>query len=187
MKENKIIQAARQLFAEKGYKDTSMADIVKASNSSKGNVYYHFKSKEDLFLHVIEEDDKAWEESWKKEQQKYKTARDQLLGLANFSAVRDAHHPLNRAFAEFYSQPNHSPAIQEKMNELSDRYISIIENIIVKGNQNKEWNVSDVKQVSAIATAIFTGLEIHTNRDSVQKRQEVFRRTIEIFIGGINE
>ena len=44
----KIIQAARKVFAEKGYHDTTMDDIAKEIGVSKGALYSYFKSKEDL-------------------------------------------------------------------------------------------------------------------------------------------
>lgn len=51
----RIAEAAKALFMQKGYRSTSIENIVEATGSSKGNIYYHFKSKEGLFLHLIEE------------------------------------------------------------------------------------------------------------------------------------
>ncbi len=47
---DKILEAAEVLFSKKGYYDTSMDEIVKQSGLSKGGIYEHFQSKEDLFL-----------------------------------------------------------------------------------------------------------------------------------------
>ncbi|MED1915698.1 TetR/AcrR family transcriptional regulator, partial [Bacillus thuringiensis] len=60
----KIADASRILFMQKGYKATSIEDIVKATGYSGGNIYYHFKSKEGLFLHLIEVWNREWEETW---------------------------------------------------------------------------------------------------------------------------
>ena len=54
-KKEKIIKHAFDLFAEKGYSETSVDDIVRASGISKGGIYYYFKSKEDIFLEIAEE------------------------------------------------------------------------------------------------------------------------------------
>jgi len=48
----KIIQAAQQLFYEKGYRDTTYADICKAVGIKQGNLHYHFNSKEVLCREV---------------------------------------------------------------------------------------------------------------------------------------
>lgn len=50
----KILDVSTQLFLEKGYEKTSMQDIVNALGMSKGAVYHHFKSKEELFSQVVE-------------------------------------------------------------------------------------------------------------------------------------
>lgn len=50
----RIIDAAARVFAEKGYHDTAVDDIVRASNTSKGAVYFHFPSKQAIFLSLVE-------------------------------------------------------------------------------------------------------------------------------------
>ena len=49
----KILDVATKLFLKQGYDNTSMQDIVDALGMSKGAVYHHFKSKEDLFEKTI--------------------------------------------------------------------------------------------------------------------------------------
>ncbi|MGG1656202.1 UNVERIFIED_ORG: TetR family transcriptional regulator [Anoxybacillus amylolyticus] len=48
-----FIEAAMKLFAEKGYHETSIQDLVEAWGISKGAFYHHFASKEDLLLAVL--------------------------------------------------------------------------------------------------------------------------------------
>lgn len=49
-----IIEAADQLFYQKGYEHTSFSDIAGAVQISRGNFYYHFKSKDEILDAVIE-------------------------------------------------------------------------------------------------------------------------------------
>lgn len=42
----RIVNAAWELFKEKGYDDTTVDDIIRLSETSKGSFYYHFDSKE---------------------------------------------------------------------------------------------------------------------------------------------
>jgi len=46
---NQFLDSAEKIFQEKGYAQTTMDDIVKASGTSKGAIYWYFKSKEELF------------------------------------------------------------------------------------------------------------------------------------------
>lgn len=50
-----IIEAAVSCFLEKGYTNTSMSDIIKASGLSSGSIYSHFSGKEDILNTAINE------------------------------------------------------------------------------------------------------------------------------------
>jgi len=52
---DRILQAALEVFAEKGYHRALVDDIVRASRTSKGAVYHHFPNKEALFLALVDE------------------------------------------------------------------------------------------------------------------------------------
>ena len=56
----KIIHESLKLFSLKGFLGTTIDEILKAANSSKGGFYNHFKSKEDLFYHVLDEARRIW-------------------------------------------------------------------------------------------------------------------------------
>ena len=50
-----LVRAARELFGEKGYVDTSIDEIVARAGVTKGAVYHHFDGKEGLFRAVFEQ------------------------------------------------------------------------------------------------------------------------------------
>ena len=49
-----IVAAADQLFYQRGYEHTSFSDIADAVQISRGNFYYHFKTKDEILDAVIE-------------------------------------------------------------------------------------------------------------------------------------
>ena len=51
---DKILKVAYRLIYEKGYEDTSVDEIISRAGISKSNFYYHFKTKQDLGLSVLE-------------------------------------------------------------------------------------------------------------------------------------
>ncbi|MCA0148021.1 MULTISPECIES: TetR/AcrR family transcriptional regulator [Rossellomorea] len=57
MNDNKqlIKSVALDLFGQKGYEDTSLAEIAKKVGIKKPSIYNHFRSKEDLFIDVLED------------------------------------------------------------------------------------------------------------------------------------
>ena len=52
---NKIISVARKLFLKKGYRQTTIRDICRASKLSNGTVYFYFKNKDAIYAHIYEE------------------------------------------------------------------------------------------------------------------------------------
>jgi len=50
-----LLDAARRGFAERGYEGASLDAIAAAASLSKGAVYAHFPTKQDLYLAVVEE------------------------------------------------------------------------------------------------------------------------------------
>lgn len=49
-----LVDVARQLFARKGVDDTTMNDIAQASGKGRRTLYTYFKSKNEIFLAVVE-------------------------------------------------------------------------------------------------------------------------------------
>jgi AcrR family transcriptional regulator len=49
----KILMAARGCFAKQGFAGTSIKDIQDASGFSRGNLYHHFKTKEEIIQIII--------------------------------------------------------------------------------------------------------------------------------------
>jgi AcrR family transcriptional regulator len=48
-----ILDAARKIFAEQGFYGTRMSDIAQAIGVSQGTMYHYFRSKDELFLAVL--------------------------------------------------------------------------------------------------------------------------------------
>ena len=72
-----IIEHSLQLFSVKGYYNTSVSDILGATGLTKGGLYGHFASKEDIWYAVYDEAVRIWK------------------GIV-FSGIRSNSDPLNR-------------------------------------------------------------------------------------------
>lgn len=56
-----ILRAACQLFCEKGYAGVTMSDICAATGLSRGGLYRHFSSTEELFTAMLTADKDDWQ------------------------------------------------------------------------------------------------------------------------------
>jgi TetR/AcrR family transcriptional repressor of nem operon len=54
-KHERLMDAARELIHQQGYNQTTLADIARKSGVPLGNVYYYFKTKDDIARAVIDE------------------------------------------------------------------------------------------------------------------------------------
>ncbi|MDI6909235.1 TetR/AcrR family transcriptional regulator [Nocardioides sp.] len=50
---DQILIAAQQLFAERPYEAVSLLDIAEKAGTTRTNIYYHFRTKRDLFLEIV--------------------------------------------------------------------------------------------------------------------------------------
>jgi AcrR family transcriptional regulator len=48
-----ILETARKVFMEKGYKNVTMKDIVEACDISRGGLYLYFGSTAEIFMEVL--------------------------------------------------------------------------------------------------------------------------------------
>jgi AcrR family transcriptional regulator len=50
-----LLEAAMEVFAQRGYRDASVDEIAERAGYSKGAIYFHFSGKDDLFFALLEE------------------------------------------------------------------------------------------------------------------------------------
>ena len=55
----RLLDAALEVFTQYGYNDTAIDAIARASETSKGGLYFHFPSKQALFLALLDEASEA--------------------------------------------------------------------------------------------------------------------------------
>ncbi len=49
-----IIEEAMRLYAERGVKNTSVAELSTVTGAAEGTIFHHFKNKDDLLVSVLE-------------------------------------------------------------------------------------------------------------------------------------
>ncbi len=101
----KIIAAADRLFYERGFDMTSFADVAEVVGISRGNFYYHFKSKDEILNAVVErrlKDRHQMLEGWIKEGQPAKQCVANFIHilLTNRKKIRAHGCPVGTLFTE---------------------------------------------------------------------------------------
>ena len=182
----KIVTASRDLFAKKGYSETSVRDILEAAEISKGNLYHHFKGKEFLFLHIMEEDHRFMMETWHKEKQRLPLAIDKLAGFAELLSQMGINYPLMRASEEFCASAFTSDEVMERLNKIDVDFDDVMRDILLEGNEDGSWSIQHVESKVKILLSVFYGLDVLYRNDTMQQRKDLQKEAISLFIHGIN-
>ncbi|MFB8424214.1 TetR/AcrR family transcriptional regulator [Priestia megaterium] len=181
----KVADAAKALFSQKGYKATSIEEIVEATGSSKGNIYYHFKSKEGLFLYLIDEWDLEWERNWKERESLYKTTRDKLFGIAEQIILDDLNHPLTKAADEFFNNEKKGSDIEERIDEMVKRHVEFNRELLQQGIDEGEFSHKNAEQLAVILEGLFVGMSRMSRKTSTENALQLYHSAIDVFLNGI--
>ncbi|WP_044482318.1 TetR/AcrR family transcriptional regulator [Paenibacillus antibioticophila] len=181
----RIVDAARMLFAQKGYKATSIEDIIAATGTSKGNLYYHFKSKEGLFLYLLDEWDREWEEKWEARESQFKTSSEKLFGLAEVLVHDDLNHPLTKAADEFFNEEKTSE-IEERITGMVDRHLEWNRRLIQEGIDRGEYRAEQADEYAVVLESLLFGLSHMSRNRKPEAVLELYHRAMKVFLYGIS-
>lgn len=159
-KKKHILDTARKVFAEKGYKNVTMKDIVEACEISRGGLYLYFESKEQIFQEVLEleagETDDALAERLAEE-----TAAD-ILTLFLKEQKREILHrqnSLTMAVYEFYFEQK----AEERGNVLKRQFdagVRLLEKLIRAGIESGEFYCEDPRGAAANIMYVLDGMRL---------------------------
>lgn len=179
-----IAEAALPLFAQKGYKGTSIEDIVAATGKSKGNIYYHFGNKEQLFQYLLDEWDRDWREKWKQKESQWSTFAEKLLGLAEHIVTNDVNHPLTNAMDEFLNSEWNNSEVQERVTKFYSDQIAFFQEMIQTAMDDGELQQDQAQMLAVILGAMIMGLGEISRRIQFQEALKLYHKAIDVFLHG---
>ncbi|MFJ7245775.1 TetR/AcrR family transcriptional regulator [Kitasatospora sp. NPDC098652] len=107
----RIIEVSLELFSEQGYEQTSLREIADRLGVTKAALYYHFKTKDDIVLGIVERMAAPIDEiiAWGREQQSWSPEmRDEMI--RRYADGMSERAPLLRFFHENQPALRDSPA-----------------------------------------------------------------------------
>ena len=183
---HEIRQEASILFAQKGYNQTSVGDISKASGYSKGHIYYHFENKEKLFVLLAQETMQDWYNKWAQKEPTYSTATEKLYGMA-MHVLYNYQTPLLKSGQELASNPSSSPESIQKLMALAITPMSSYRAILQEGVDNGEFTVGNVDEWTVLLGTWLGGLCQLTSAQELRSLEPLFNQAITIFLGSIRK
>lgn len=159
-RKQQIIKAATAVFARKGFAQASMEDIVQESGLSKGGLYWHFKSKDDIIAAVIDQFFSAEFSGIDAILASPIPVAEKLTQLARQS-MQDANNQLSQLqniWLEFYALAGREGAFRDRLLVYMNQYIEVLTGLIQAGVAAGEFRAVEPEQTAIAMTAQFEGL-----------------------------
>jgi AcrR family transcriptional regulator len=190
-----ILNAARKLFFEKGFKYVTVDNIAKKSELSKGSIYLYFNSKEEIYTHILFSDIEKFNKKSAHLFQDSKSATELILEFAciyfDFFLNDRELFRIMMTFMLHTEDMNLAESVNEHIIEVTNNTIKIIETILQRGIEQCEFPADiNVRQCRNALWGLLNGIiSLHLFTGKEANREERIRTTIkgslEIFIKGL--
>ena len=160
-KKKYILETARKVFVEKGFKKVTMKDIVEACEISRGGLYLYFDNTSQIFLEVLKMESQETDDVFSDNITEDATAADILVLFLQEQKkeLLRKKDTLTQAVYEFYfeNQPKKRDNILKKQ---FDSAVKIIQKLIEVGVENGEFYCDDCAEAAKNIMFVLEGLKI---------------------------
>lgn len=160
-KKRYILETARKVFMEKGFKDVTMKDVVEACEISRGGLYLYFPSTKELFLEVLKLEQLDADDVFSKSIPRGAGASD-ILALFLKEQKRELlgrKKSLTKASYEFFFD-NRIPGKDNFMRRQFDAAVQVIQKLIEEGVRTGEFFCEDPRRAASNIMYVLEGLKI---------------------------
>lgn len=156
---NLLVDIARQLFAKNGFENTTMNEIAVASNKGRRTLYTYFKSKEEIYLAVIQAELKRLYERMEEVARKSISPEEKMLQLifAHLEAVKEVVSRNGNLRAEFFRDVWQVESVRKTFDK---NEISLFRRVLNEGNDKGVFDVKNVRLTAEITHYCLKGCEV---------------------------
>lgn len=139
----RLIDAAADAFADKGFHATTTRDIAARAGLSPAGVYVHFASKEDLLFQLSHQGHTAALELVRAARERAATPRDQVAAIVSDFARWHAEH-FRTARCVQYEFPHLSPEHRDQVLAQRKQIDAVVRQVLTAGVRSGDFEVPDV-------------------------------------------
>lgn len=184
---NKILSVAARIFARYGYQKTTVDEIARTAHKAKGSVYYYYKSKEDLFRAVVEQEISIL----KKGLTKVIVDSDEATGMirsylmTRMFLMKDAsnyHESLKAEFVEDYE------FLSEVRDDFTRFEIELMKAILDRGVRENKFMIRDTFATAQVIILAMKAIEIpFYHQHKIQQYEQTIIELLDILIRGLGK
>ncbi len=162
-KKKAIIANATKLFSEKGFRQTSMSELAAITGLASGTIFYHFNTKEELFLSILEniKDGIVNEFTAYFDGNEFENGLQMILGAVGFylehaGRMADQFRLLHRQHTHEFASTH--PECRSYLEAIYECFIDLFSQAIDRGQ--KDGSISDLpaRKTAMIIFALVDGL-----------------------------
>lgn len=159
-KKKYILETARKVFQEKGYKQVTMKDIVDACEISRGGLYLYFSSTAEIFEELLKQEQEA-EDAFGEGIPQDATAADVLALFLKEQKkeLLSRKNSLTVAIYEYYFE-NKLPAKRNYLKKQFDIALFVLEKLISEGVSTGEFYCEDPHGAASNMMYVLEGLRV---------------------------
>lgn len=191
----RILDAAAEAFMHRGFGSTTIDDIAARVGATKGLIYYHFRSKFDVFIAVYQEGMKRARERVEPYSHGSGTGHERLaaMSVAHVSNVMEHvayHHVVHqgvRAQASADLKVRQRDALLS-LNELRDDYELMFREVVIRGIEDGSLRSVNATLATRTLLTSLNAVDLWYRRIDGQSEDEVrdlARQVVDLVIGGI--
>ncbi len=183
-----IMDAARQVFARRGFHATRMSDIASAAGVSQGTLYHYFQSKDELFLSLLNVWNDRMVEVIQNAPGEAVSAVDKFWLINQVGqAFVAADEELAPVLVEFWAYSLHNPEAAASFRRFFQTVQQTLSDFFAEGIAAGEFKTVDVETLSALPLILLDGVVLLSavmGRDLINP-QQLLEKTQQLIFDGL--
>lgn len=185
VRREQVLAAAGKIFRDKGYDGTKISDIAAELGMLKGSLYYHFKSKEDLYFEIVSDEFASWarylailkEEGVPPLERLDRFIRVTMTDLAGMASLAQTFDRDNRVL---------SPEKHREIIRLRDVHDNALEELLVEAQANGDLpQTFDPRLMSVVLLSLLTSTQRWFRSDGRLTAQQLADTLAEFVRAGV--
>lgn len=154
-----IINSASECFTKIGYDQTDVEEICRRANLTKGAFYYHFSSKQDLFLEILDQWINRVAERIDFTSVGTSSILEAIMSIPeNFSPLFEEVGNQLPVFLEIYVKSISDPGLKKTILKSHKKFIMFFTGLLKRGIDNKDIRKMDPAEGAEILFAMTMGM-----------------------------
>lgn len=155
----KLVDVARQLFAKMGVENTTMNDIAIASKKGRRTLYTYFKSKEDIYMAVVESELDILSDMMKSVAEKDITPDQKIIEMiyTRLDAVKEVVYRNGTLRANFFRDIWRVEKVRKRFDA---KEILLFKDVLREGAEKGVFQIDDIDMTAELIHYCVKGIEV---------------------------